>query len=128
MTIEERAIRIVLLVALCLFSTAAGAESANQFLAQYDAAERSSSAERSMWEGHVLDTENGFAWANSMMHVERHITPLYCKPATVELTSGQLVDILRRYLEENNDLGPKPMALALMMALQKDYPCKAEQK
>jgi hypothetical protein len=128
MMIEESAIRIVLLTALCLFSTAAGAESANQFLAQYDAAERSSSTERSIWRGHVLDTENGFSWANSMMHVERHITPLYCKPGTAEFTGEQLVDVLRRYLEENNDLGSKPMALVLMMALQKDYPCKAQQK
>jgi hypothetical protein len=128
MTIEEGPTRVVLLVALCLFSSGAGAESANQFLAQYDAAERSSSNERSILEGHVLDTENGFSWANSMMHVGRHITPLYCKLATVEFTSEQLVDILRRYLEENNDLGSKPMALVLMMALQKHYPCKAEQK
>jgi hypothetical protein len=111
-----------------LFSSAACAESANQFLAQYDAAERLSSTERSIWESHVLDTENGFSWANSMMHVERHITPLYCKPGTVEFTSEQLVDMLRRYLGDNNDLGSKPMALVLMMALQKNYPCKVEQK
>jgi hypothetical protein len=128
MAIEEGATRIVLLAALCLFSTAAEAESANQFLAQYEAAEQSSSMERSIWEGHVLDTENGFSWANSMMHVERHITPLYCKPGTVEFTSERLVDILKRYLDENNDLGSKPMALVLMMALQKDFPCKAEQR
>jgi hypothetical protein len=117
-----------LLAALCLFSTAARAESANEFLAQYDAAERSSSIERSTWERHVLDTENGFSWANSMMHVGRHQTPLYCKPGKVEFTSKQLVDILRRYLEENKDLGSKPMALVLMMALQEDFPSKAEQK
>jgi hypothetical protein len=120
--------RFLLLAALCLFSTVACAESANEFLAQYGEAERSSSVERSIFERHVLDTENGFSWANSMMHVGRHQTPLYCKPGKVELTSGQLVEILRRYLEENKDLGSRPMALVLMMALQKDFPCKAEQK
>ena len=84
--------RVVLLVALCLFSTTARADfSANDFLAKYDAAK--SEVEKFIWSRHISDTQNGFSWANSFLDTTRHEPPLlrahedcfYQRPASPHL-------------------------------------------
>ena len=122
--------RVALLLALCLFSTGVRAEfSAKDYLARHDAAK--GDVEKFIWKRHIEDTQNGMSWANSTLVTGRHETPLYCTPNKVVLTSEQLVDILKRYLEQYKDykdLGSQPMALVLLMALQEDFPCNAAQK
>jgi hypothetical protein len=50
--------------------------------------------------------------------------PLYCPPRRLAINTEQHIDILRRYVEQNPDIGRDPIGLAMLLALQHTFPCK----
>jgi hypothetical protein len=71
----------------------------------------------------LLDTNNGFAWANADLKY-RQREPLYCPPGKLALTGEQLIDTLRRKLRNDPAFGAEVLGLGLLMALQDTFPCE----
>jgi hypothetical protein len=68
-------------------------------------------------------TENGMAWANSELTQVRKTKPVYCAPSKLALTGSQLIDIARRETEDFQKLGGQAWGLALLVSLQRTFPC-----
>jgi hypothetical protein len=70
--------------------------------------------------------ETGFGWANAVLS-DGGGKPLYCVPPKVVLTGEQLIDILRRYIEEPKTrphaIGSQELGLVLLQALRDAFPC-----
>jgi hypothetical protein len=96
----------------------------NEFLTRYD--EARTAAEKLIWTQHIDAIESSFGWANTMLS-ERKENRLYCVPPKLILTSEQLIDIVRRFLQEQQSGGfnnqDAPMGLFLLLALQEAFPC-----
>jgi len=116
-----------LLVSLfCLFSTEASAEmDAKTLLKAYDVA---TPKEKDVVLFTITRTQNGMSWANSALRMQRKEDPLYCVPDNLVLTGEQIVDILRRYLNEEPSAGERPYGLVMLVALQRTFPCNIERK
>jgi hypothetical protein len=112
---------LVLAAGFCLLSTMAQAQLTNDFLQQYAAAppER-----KSYFLRQVVDIEDGLAWANMALARDRKEQPLYCVPTNLALTGGQLINIVRRDVEETPSDGEYPVGLILLQALKKVFPCQ----
>ncbi|HWP24758.1 MAG TPA: hypothetical protein VNL39_00245 [Xanthobacteraceae bacterium] len=95
--------------------------SASQILKMYDTGNAS---ERGLIEANLGGLENGFGWANTYLQSQRQQTPLYCLPDKLALKSEQIIDILRRGVREDAKLGNAPFGLAILVALQRVFPCR----
>lgn len=95
--------------------------SASQILKMYDAG---NSSERGLIEANLGGLENGFGWANTYLQSQRKQTPLYCLPDKLALKSEQIIDILRRGVREDAKLGNAPFGLAMLIVLQRVFPCR----
>jgi hypothetical protein len=73
---------------------------------------------------HLSAIEEGFGWANAALN-DRHEQKLFCQPGHLALTHDQLVDILRKEVEEVPPTGHMLVGLALLFALQRVFPCEA---
>jgi hypothetical protein len=74
----------------------------------------------------VAGIEDGFSAVNDELY-DNGKPMLYCVPETTKLTSDQLIDILRRWVEANRskapDIDAAPPAAALLYALEEAFPC-----
>lgn len=66
---------------------------------------------------------DGYGWVNAMLKGQGQ-RAFFCQPATLALTKEQVTSILRRYVEERPEAGELDAALALMLALQRTFPCE----
>jgi hypothetical protein len=115
-----------LVCALCLISTAARAEvDATKFLSTYDALPP---GEVKQQLAQYLDyIEDGMGWANSVLQ-SRNDQQLYCLPPSLTLTGDQLVNMVRRKVQQIPKLGEEPVGLVMLFALQEVFPCLPNSK
>jgi len=74
---------------------------------------------------HVETFEQGVSAANSYNNAEgRDDAVLYCVPTNILLKGDQLMDILRRQVEADPDLGTTVWQIALIEALREEFPCR----
>ena len=114
------------IVFLCCFSSGGRAQpaagSAAELLEIYDRSEIETSKRIEL----VLSaTEDGLKAANTYLVTMRKEKPLFCQPSELRMTGRQLLTTLRRAVETDRSLSPKPMGLVLLVSLQNIFPCPA---
>ena len=117
---------VFLIVFLCCFPsvgrTQPAAGSAAELLEIYDRSEIETSKRVEL----VLSaTEDGLKAANTYLVTMRKEKPLFCQPSELRMTGRQLLTTLRRAVETDRSLSPKPMGLVLLVSLQNIFPCPA---
>jgi len=95
----------------------------NDFLKQHDEPLGVSRAETQ-----ILALQAGLTEANTWLTETRKEAPMFCQPATLKLTADQLVDMLRRGLNDQPDLDDSDMASALLTVMQRTFPCQQNAK
>ena len=113
---------IWLLGGLLLGPTSAMAEEdLNTALRAYDSANPTDRKTAEIVFGH---TQNGIWWANSVLFYRKQ-QPLFCPPDNVAPAPGpQVLEMVRQQANENPTFGKMPHGLAILMTLQRTYPCK----
>jgi hypothetical protein len=61
-------------------------------------------------------------WANTMLK-NRKQPLLYCQPDHLTLTDTQVIDIIRQAMIDKPKWGDFPVALMVLLALQRTFPC-----
>jgi hypothetical protein len=95
------------------------------FMKTYDAA---TAADKKLLNAIVAATENGMGWANTALIVQRHELALYCVPGQVSLSGEQLIDMVRRYVDQHQTFSKSPFAMVMYYALRDEYPCPPQTK
>ena len=86
----------------------------------------SSVAQRMMIASNVSNIERTLGWANTALRAQRRSRrALYCLPHDIIIESNELVDMLRDAVWDEPRLGETPIAFAVLVTLQKAFPCKA---
>ena len=79
-------------------------------------------------ETEVLGLQAGFTEANTYLTQNRKEAPMFCQPESLRLTPGQLIDMLRRGVNEQSELDQSDLASALLTVLHHTFPCRQNQK
>ena len=79
-------------------------------------------------ETEILGLQAGFTEANTYLVQTRKQAPMFCQPANLSLTADQLVDMLRRGLNDRPDLDESDLATALLIVMQQTFPCRQNPK
>ena len=83
---------------------------------------------RSMAETQIAGLQAGFTEANTYLAASRKEEPMYCQPASLDLTPDQLIDMLRRGVDDQPELDASNVASALLHVLQRTFPCRQNPK
>jgi hypothetical protein len=78
---------------------------------------------KKFWEKKVEDLQYGMSWTNFYLKIVRHESEIYCPPANIVLTGGQIIDMLRRNIQERQQIGSEPFGLAILSMLTTTFPC-----
>jgi hypothetical protein len=65
----------------------------------------------------------GLLWANAELH-QRGQRELYCQPEKLKLTTGQIIDMMRRTTKDIPKSGDLPLGFVVLGALQRTFPCQ----
>ena len=96
-------------------------EDVNTALRVYDSG---NSTDRKTEEIVFLNAQAGIWWANSVLF-HRKQQPLFCPPDNAAPVPGaQVLEMVRRQVNENPAVGDMPYGLAILITLQKTFPCK----
>jgi hypothetical protein len=96
-------------------------ENMNTALRAYDSA---NSTERKTEEIVFLNAQAGIWWANSVLFYRKQ-QPLFCPPDNAAPVPGaQVIEMVRRQVDENPVFGKMPYGLAILVTLQKTFPCR----
>lgn len=79
-------------------------------------------------ETEILGLQAGFTEANSYLTGTRKEAPMFCQPQNLSLTADQLIDMLRRGVNEQSDLDQSDLASALLTVMQRTFPCQQNPK
>jgi hypothetical protein len=111
-----------LLGVLLLGSTNAMAEEdLNTALQAYDSG---NPTDHKMAEIAFANAQNGIWWANTVLFHKKQ-QQLFCPPDNVTPLPGpQVIEMVRQQANAVPTFGKMPYGLAILMALQKTYPCK----
>jgi hypothetical protein len=77
---------------------------------------------RAVLERTLINVQNGISIANSSLMTKQRL-PLFCPPQTLALTGPQILDMLRSGVKEDRLFGKLPVGLAIMVVLEKKFPC-----
>ena len=116
------------IVMMGLWSGHCNAESAEPSLAEilrdYDNPELSV-AQRAMISSNLVSIERSLGWANTALRAQRMSRrALYCLPDKLTIEPQELIDMLRDALWDEPKLGDTPIGFAVLITLQRAYPCK----
>ena len=75
-------------------------------------------------ETQILGLQAGLAQANTYLIATRKEAPMFCQPANLSLTADQLVDMLRRGVNDQPDLDEGDLASALLSVMRRTFPCQ----
>jgi hypothetical protein len=89
----------------------------SELLDEYDSATADDAA---VIEKVVYATQNGIDWANAFQTTKRQ-QPLYCPPDHLLLSGHELLEMLRN----DSSVASDPYGMALLVVMQKTYPCPA---
>ncbi|HEX3666331.1 MAG TPA: Rap1a/Tai family immunity protein [Rhizomicrobium sp.] len=78
---------------------------------------------RDQTETQIAGIQSGFFAANTWLTGTLKTAPMYCQPETLNLTAGQLVEMLRRGVKEHPELDDSDPASALLAVMQRTFPC-----
>ena len=93
----------------------------NEALHDYETGERLT---RAVLERTLINLQNGISIANSSL-ISKQRGPLFCAPqTTLALTGPQILDMLRSGVKEDRLFGKLPVGLAIMVVLEKKFPCR----
>jgi hypothetical protein len=82
-------------------------------------------AQRMMIVSNLASTEKAFGWANTALRAQRmRRRALYCVPDNLTIEPHELIDMLRDALWDEPRLGDTPIGFALLVTLQRGFPCK----
>ena len=115
-----RYVAAIVLATMNMSTTARAEPAINAFLREYDHAPP---AAKSIYELAIGNTYNGILWAYTLLH-ERNERGFYCPPSKVALVNTQLIDMLRREVQEHPENGEMPFGLGLIVAPIKLFPCQ----
>ena len=90
------------------------------FLQEYESA---SASLRETMESFVFDLNEGMGWLNDYLATARHEPRVYCPPDKLTLTGNQLVEILKKFVQRDQQYGDYPVGAALVYALKDVFPC-----
>lgn len=79
--------------------------------------------EQSTAETTITGLQAGFTEANTWLAETRKEAPMYCQPANLSLTPDQLIDMLRRGVNDQPELDESNLAAALLAVMQRTFPC-----
>jgi hypothetical protein len=65
----------------------------------------------------------GLLWANVVLK-ERGQPLLYCQPDKLVITDSQMIDMMRRAMNDNPKWGDFPLGMMVLVTLQRTFPCK----
>lgn len=106
--------------AVILVSSPVSAEiTAREFFTQYN---QVSAENRRVYEITLYSVYNGLAWANSALS-HRKQPRLWCQPQKLALTTSQVIEMLRRESTEDALIADAPYGMAMLLTLQKVFPC-----
>ena len=113
------------IVMMALLPAQAGAElSLAEVLKELDTPELSV-AQRMMITSNLASAERALGWANSALRAQRmQRRALYCVPDNLMIEPKELIDLLRDALWDEPRLGDRPIGFALLVTLQRSFPCK----
>ena len=100
-----------------------GSGTVSDFLTQYDSADAKG---RQVLEMFIAGQERGLLTANQYLQVVKSKNALYCPPDDAALTPPQLVDAVRKLTASDGRAAAIPLAVAILMVLQRSYPCKEQ--
>jgi hypothetical protein len=83
---------------------------------------------QSMAESEVSGLQAGFTEANAYLTGVRREAPMFCQPANLALTADQLIDMLRRGVDEQPELDQSNLASALLAVMRRTFPCQQNLK
>ena len=83
---------------------------------------------QSMAETEIKALQDGFTEANAYLTGTRKEAPMFCQPANLSLTADQLIDMLRRGVNDKPDLDQSPLPSALLEVMQRTFPCQQNAK
>ena len=83
---------------------------------------------QSMAETEVTGLQAGFTEANVYLTATRKEVPMFCQPANLRLTADQLIDMLRRGLDDQPELDQSDLAAALLSVMRRTFPCQQNPK
>jgi hypothetical protein len=79
---------------------------------------------QTMAETKITGLQAGFSEANAYLTGTRKEAPMFCQPANLSLTADQLIDMLRRNVNERPELDQSDLASALLAVMQRTFPCQ----
>jgi hypothetical protein len=119
----KRLASIAALAAFTLASSARAETTAKEFLEVY-----ASPDGESLGEMQISATEQGLHQINKYLEKTAGQKQVYCQPDALILTGPQLADMLTRAVNENSALKNMPLSGAMLIVLQKTFPCAATTK
>jgi hypothetical protein len=95
----------------------------SELLREYDSAK---AERRALIETVVAENQNGLTRANSYLRTIRKEEPFFCHPDKLVLTGPQIIDMLRREIDEDPKAGIYPYGFAILMANAKVFSCSPQ--
>lgn len=83
---------------------------------------------QSMAETEITGLRDGFTEANAYLTGSRKEAPMFCQPQNLSLTADQLIDMLRRGVDEQPELDQSDLASALLAVMRRTFPCQQNTK
>ncbi|MBX9773983.1 MAG: hypothetical protein K2Y71_06175 [Xanthobacteraceae bacterium] len=96
--------------------------SLDEVLREYDSPE-SADSQRRLITSYLAGIGLGLGWSNTALRAQGKQAHLYCPSNDHETTPPELIDILRGALEAEPRLRDQPIGFALLIALQRTFPC-----
>jgi hypothetical protein len=81
-------------------------------------------AQRMVIVSNLASIEKAFGWANTALRAEKMQRGLYCLPDKLTIEPQELIDMLRDAVWDETRLGDTPIGFALLVTLQRGFPCK----
>jgi hypothetical protein len=82
-------------------------------------------AQRMMIVSNLASIESALGWANTALRAQRMSRrALYCVSDNLTIAPQELIDMLRDALNDEPRLGGRPIGLAVLVTLQRAFPCK----
>ena len=101
-----------------------GEPTLTEILRDYDNS-KLTDAQRAMISSNLVSIERSFGWANTALRAQRmRRRALYCLPDNLTIEPKELIDMLRDALWDEPKLGDTPIGFAMLMTLQRAFPCK----
>jgi hypothetical protein len=116
--------RFIAAILICILSTAAPAKDkngdVNDLIAANDGEDRTAQLYARI---HADLVARGILTAQFMYGIRLNQPQLYCQPRALTLTGEKVIDILRRAVQKDPEIGKLDTGLGIFRALEETFPC-----